>query len=229
MSLYLLVILASLAGPLLLSFDRKVAFYRSWKFLFPAILAVAFPFLVWDYFFTARGVWGFNEQYLEGIYLYNLPLEECLFFVVVPFCCVFIYEVFRCHFPRFYPVKAAHLFAFTMTLAAFIFALSHLKNWYTASACILTALFTLWIYFLKRSQWYAHFAVAFIVCQIPFLIVNGILTGGITEKPVVWYSGEHIIGFRIWTIPLEDIFYNYALLLPVVAIFEGLRRASEKQ
>ena len=63
----------------------------------------------------------------------------------------------------------------------------------------------------------------FSVVLRPFLAVNGFLTGMFTGEPVVWYDPGHIIGFRIGTIPLEDIYYNLCMLLPVVAIYEWLK------
>ena len=59
---------------------------------------------------------------------------------------------------------------------------------------------------------------------MPFLIVNGILTGAVTDEPVVWYSVDHIMGPRIYTIPVEDLFYNYAMLLPMTALYERFKR-----
>ena len=89
----------SIAGPLLLSFDKKVAYYRKWKYLFPALLFPALFFLVWDELKTRAGVWSFNDAYIIGVKLFSLPLEEVLFFFVVPFCCVFIYECIISYFP----------------------------------------------------------------------------------------------------------------------------------
>jgi lycopene cyclase domain-containing protein len=68
----------------------------------------------------------------------------------------------------------------------------------------------------------------FLVAIIPFLIVNGILTGSFTEEPVVWYNGNHIIGIRIFTIPMEDVFYNYCMLLPITAIYEWIKKRQTK-
>jgi hypothetical protein len=52
---YFLILGASLAGPLLLSFDKKVAFYKSWKFLFPAMVLPALFYIIWDCWFTSKG------------------------------------------------------------------------------------------------------------------------------------------------------------------------------
>ena len=100
----------------------------------------------------------------------------------------------------------------------------HMENWYTASACIVSAMLTIWFYFVNRAEWFSFFVFAFLVALVPFLIVNGILTGAVTPKPIVWYSEIHIMGPRIITIPMEDLFYNYAMLLPIVGIYESLKK-----
>jgi lycopene cyclase domain-containing protein len=223
MSLYFWIILGTIAGPLALSFDKKVAFYKQFLPVLIAVVCVGIPFLVWDSLFTSRGVWGFTSEYLSKIYIGNLPIEECLFFLVVPFACVFIYEVLKAYFPKFNGKKLAHYFAFTFTLSGFIFGIMNIQNWYTASACFIASFLTIKIYFIDRLPWYRNFVFMYLVALFPFLIVNGILTGAVTENPIVWYSEEHIMGIRIITIPFEDLYYNYCMLLPIVAIFEKVK------
>jgi len=72
--LYLGLNLFTLLGPLALSFDRKVAYWRTWKALFPAIAITGALFLGWDVWFTDAGVWGFNPEYLTGWYLFQLQI-----------------------------------------------------------------------------------------------------------------------------------------------------------
>ena len=84
--------------PLALSFDKKVAFYKKWEAVLVAMILVGIPFLIHDYFFTEHGIWGFEPEYLSGIYIVNLPLEEVLFFLVVPYACVFCHECIKCYF-----------------------------------------------------------------------------------------------------------------------------------
>jgi len=220
MSPYAWVIVATIIGPLALSFDKKVHFFTHFRALFPAILIVACVFLVWDEYFTIKKIWGFNGRYIIGQKLGNLPLEEVSFFLVVPFACVFVHEVLKAYFPKVHLVKFAHYFAFGFTLAGFLFGLTYMDHWYTASACIISAILTIGIYFVNRPSWYAQFVFTFLVALIPFILVNGILTGAVTDEPIVWYSEDHIMGPRIITIPVEDIFYNYCMLLPIVGLFE---------
>lgn len=52
-------------------------------------------FIIWDIVFTEKGIWGFNESYLLGYFLWDLPVEEWMFFVSIPYACVFSYFVFR--------------------------------------------------------------------------------------------------------------------------------------
>lgn len=223
MSLYLTIIILSLLGPLVLSFDKKVHFYTHWKTIFPAILIVGAIFIAWDIYFTENGIWGFNPDYLSGIYFYNLPLEECLFFFVVPYACVFIYEVIKAYFPAFQPLRFSYAFAFIFSILAITLSIIFRENWYTFSALLGAGVLNLIIYFGWTPKWYPHFVVAFIITTIPFLIVNGVLTGATTPEPIVWYSEDHIMGPRIVTIPVEDIFYNFLMLFPIVGIHEWLK------
>lgn len=224
MSLYAWIIIGTITGPFFLSFDKKVHFYSYWKALFPALLTIGTVFLIWDEYFTINEIWGFKPTYLNGIYLGHLPLEEVLFFLVVPYACVFIYEVLKAYFPTVKLEKTTKIFTFLFTFAGLIFGITHMENWYTASACIISAMLTIWFYFVNRESWFPYFVFAFLIALFPFLVVNGILTGAFTPKPIVWYSENHIMGPRIITIPMEDLFYNYAMLLPIVGIYEALKK-----
>jgi lycopene cyclase domain-containing protein len=222
MSLYGWTILLSIAGPFALSFDKKVNFIRYWKALLISILCVGIPFLIWDELFTQLEVWGFNPKYLLGIYLGHLPVEEVLFFLIVPYCCVFIHEVLAAYFPNLYMESVSKIFTYIFIATSLFLVLLNPTNLYTLSACSLSLLYTLFA-FIRRIKWFSSFVFTYLVCLIPFLIVNGVLTGSITDEPIVWYSENHIVGFRILTIPFEDLFYNYSLLFPIIWIFENLK------
>ena len=67
--------------------------YRQPRRLVRAIVPVAVVFLVWDAVAIAAGVWTYNGDYLTGIHLpFGVPLEEVLFFVVIPLCALLTYN-----------------------------------------------------------------------------------------------------------------------------------------
>jgi lycopene cyclase domain-containing protein len=67
--------------------------YRQPRRLVRAIAPVAVVFLVWDAVAIAAGVWTYNGDYLTGIHLpFGVPLEEVLFFVLIPLCALLTYN-----------------------------------------------------------------------------------------------------------------------------------------
>jgi lycopene cyclase domain-containing protein len=58
-----------------------------------AVLPVAAVFLAWDALAIAAGVWTYNPRYVTGLRLplLRVPVEELLFFLVVPVCAILTY------------------------------------------------------------------------------------------------------------------------------------------
>ena len=207
-----------------LSFDKKVAYYKSWRYLFPALFIVAVIFWIWDIWKTAAGVWGFNSQY----YLYklvNLPIEEWMFFFTFPWASIFIYECLNAYFPKntFFkrlepPLSIGLIFLF------FGIGLVYWGHAYATTTSIVAGSVLLWDFLFGVHPFRASFYRSFLVGLIPFIIVNGILTGALTHQPVVIYNPEEYMGIRLVTIPVDDFIYNFALLFGVTMLFEYFRK-----
>jgi lycopene cyclase domain-containing protein len=65
-----------------------------WKSVFLSIFISSALFITGDIIFLKLGIWGFNPRYHSGILLFGLPLEEWLFFIIIPYCCMFIHYVY---------------------------------------------------------------------------------------------------------------------------------------
>jgi lycopene cyclase domain-containing protein len=218
---YALLLVASISIPLLRSFETKVAYYRKWKALAAGIVVMMAIFIPWDIIFTRNQIWHFNHQYVTGIFLWSLPLEEWLFFVVIPFCCVFIYEVILYFLPKFYP-KASLLITIVLAVVAIAIAILFYEHIYTLVVMSLNAVLLIWQIVAKTyRRWLTHFYLMVLISLIPFFIVNGILTA----MPVVIYDNTQNLALRLGTVPVEDIFYFMAMMLMVMMVYKSLSRS----
>jgi len=130
--------------------------------------------------------------------------------------------VLKAYFPQLNLVVLGKVFAFTFIFSGLLLAITHLEQWYTLSACSIAAILLIRFAFQLKVSWLGNFAFTYLVALIPFFVVNGLLTGIATDEPVVWYNEAHFTGIRLTTIPLEDLYYNLCMLLPIIAIHEWL-------
>jgi lycopene cyclase domain-containing protein len=177
--------------------------------MLPMLLTAA-GFIIWDAIFTEQGVWWFSHDYTLPYRLLGLPLEEWLFFIVVPYACAFVAACLDAYFP----VRAKPDWKPVLILAAALLIIAALNYYraYTFWACGLCALGLIVAWLLRERARAFHpqrFLLAYGVCIVPFLVVNGLLT----SLPVVLYNDAENVGIRIYTIPAEDIFYGMLLIL----------------
>lgn len=92
---YLAVLVACLIGTSPLEFVLRTRVYRRWRRLLVAALPGFIAGLAWDRYAVHAGQWSFDSRYLTGLRPGGLPLEEVLFFVVVPICAVLTLEAVR--------------------------------------------------------------------------------------------------------------------------------------
>lgn len=216
---YLILNLACIFFPFILSFDKKIAYYKLWKPLFIGILISAAFFIIWDILFTKLGVWSFNPTYIIGIYIFNLPIEEILFFITVPYACIFIYEVVNGYTKRDV-IGCGKPYSVVISVICLVLIILFHDKTYTlvnASICLIMLLYAAFIY---KSQNLGRFFLAYFISLIPFLICNGLLTA----LPVVIYNNNENMNLRLFTIPLEDTLYGLSLMLIPILIMDYFKK-----
>jgi lycopene cyclase domain-containing protein len=219
-SLYLLINIFSVIVPFLFSFHPKLKFHKEWKYFFPAMLIASGIFIVWDAIFTNWAVWGFNERYITGIYFGELPLEEVLFFICIPYCCVFTYHCLNLFFDFKWNSKTTDIVTIILSVTLLIIGFIYNHQAYT-SVTFISLGFSLLVYqFILKAKSLSKMFSIWLILLLPFLIVNGILTGTGLEEPVVWYDNAENFSIRILTIPIEDIFYGFLLFLLTVTFMD---------
>jgi lycopene cyclase domain-containing protein len=221
--IYLVLNLFTIAFPLIRSFEPKIQYAKKWRSLLPAIFIVATFFILWDIIFTQKGIWGFNHDYLVGLYFFSLPLEEWIFFFSVPFASVFIYECVKYFLPNIHTTRSIQ--SATAILSVFLLTIGLINHHkaYTFWTFTFSSI-TLALIAFKNPAWLGTFWVAYFIHLIPFILINGILTGSYLEAPIVWYNDTQNLTLRILTIPIEDTVYALLLLVMNVSLYEFLQQ-----
>lgn len=217
--LYFLLMAFSLSYPLAQSFEKRIQFYKKWSRLFRATFFMMLLFIPWDIWFTSQEVWSFNNKYTIGLKVFGLPIEEWLFFIVIPFACVFIYEVLNYFFKAKFKKKPYIILSYFLSVLLIVLAAYFRENIYTLICFTLNACM-LCLVALQKKSWLPQFFRAYAVSLLPFILINGFLTGSFTEEPVVAYNAHEIIGIKILQIPIEDSIYSMLMLLVVIYFYE---------
>ena len=216
---YLLFNVVIIAGPLLFGSLRRFYFLDRLKQVFLSIVIIAVPYILWDALVTDSH-WMFNEQFILGIKIAGLPIEEILFFLTVPFACLFTWEMIT----RIFPDVRTNTGLFAQRIS---YILPVLGLWliltgrqYTGFVLIFLALAVSLDKILGTGLIYQRrFYLYLLIIVIFTLLFNGYLTW----RPVVLYDEAYQLGFRIFTIPIEDFGYGVSLLFLNTILYEKFK------
>jgi lycopene cyclase domain-containing protein len=174
---------------------------------------VAVIFIAWDVWFTKHGVWWFNDKYLIGSRLFGLPVEELMFFICIPFSCVFTYFCLDKFFKLDWKKGIERIFVIISILFLLCLSVYFETKIYPLVTFVTSAISLFVLYFILKVKWIGKASLIYLILMPGFLTVNGILTGTGLESPIVNYNPQEIIGIRIFTIPVEDTVYGYEMIL----------------
>lgn len=221
MSKYLLINLVIVTFPLIGSILFHKYTLKKLISFFISFFTVGVPFIIWDTIATKRGDWFFNSKYVNTIRIFDLPLEEVLFFITVPYACLFLYEGIK-FFVFDTKVKILPKIVTTSTGLIFILLGVHfIFTPYTSTVFFVTGFsFIMLSYCFNFLLENVHYYIFLILTFILFFIFNSLLTG----IPIVLYSKDAITNIRIGTIPIEDFFYNFSMLTLYLGIYEIVNR-----
>jgi len=218
---YLLFDLAMISAPLVLSWVRGPMFFaHRWTRALTALTVGGAPWVVWD-IAVADHHWWFAPEHTLGPALLGLPLEEWGFFLVVPFACLYTWEILvtgpsQPPRPELRPVGP--LLAVGLVLIGVAVGLT--TPWaYTALSlgCMGVAAgvdVALGTHLLRRPATWAYLGLVAAFT----LVFNNFLTG----RPIVLYDPTYQIDLRLITMPVEDLGFGLGLMLTVTSVYEWL-------
>jgi lycopene cyclase domain-containing protein len=98
---YLLVLAACVVVTLPLELVLHVGVYAQWRRLAGVLAPVIVLFGAWDEFAIHHRLWSYDSRYVVGVALPGtLPIEELVFFVVIPLCSILAYEAVLARKPQ---------------------------------------------------------------------------------------------------------------------------------
>lgn len=218
---YWWLMLVTIIPVALLSYDKKVHYYTHWPTLFPAIIIIGLWFIGWDAVFTAVGIWGFNPHYHQASNWLGLPAEEWTFFFAVPFASYFIHVCLKSYWPNDTLAKWDRPISLGLGGVMLLMAALNWDKSYTAITMLLTGVFLIGHYFSFSNDYRTLFYRSFVVILLPFLIIDGSLTGWFTREPIVLYHPQEYLGIRLGSAPVEDAIYGFLLILLIATLKEG--------
>lgn len=89
---YLILLAGCLLVTLPLEFVFGARVWRSPRRLLLSMLPMLVVFLAWDVLGIVRNHWWYEPRFISGLHIGPLPLEELLFFLVIPICALLSYE-----------------------------------------------------------------------------------------------------------------------------------------
>jgi lycopene cyclase domain-containing protein len=223
---YLILNIVIILFPFILSFEKRISFYKRWKALLISILSVGALFIFWDELFSGAHYWAFNDDFITGLMIMDLPIEELLFFITVPYACLFSYEVIV-YFFKDHKMQLNGWIPITIGIGLIIFGMIFYQQYYTlvvsmVTGSVLILLGTRWIELVRSSNFWIYTIVTFLL----FLIFNTLLT----SLPIVTYNSSMIMGGQdnwdggLYTIRVEDILYNFSMLTLYLIIYLWFRK-----
>lgn len=208
MSTYLLINIAIIFFPLILSFDKNLKFYKKVPYVLQSVAFISTAYIVWDVIATKRGDWAFNPEHLIGINILGLPIEEILFFFTVPYSCIFIYETVCFYIKETKLNFNGKLFLIPAILIIILGIIFYDQNYTFTVSIFVGAFFIGAILFNESLLGSRNFWITILISFLPFLIVNYFLT----SIPVVTYNDNAFSGKRFITIPYEDFLYSFSMI-----------------
>ncbi len=212
---YTLFNLAVLVPCVVISVVRKQGPLQNKKALLAGYASVSALFIIWDILAARAGHWFFSDTYTLAYRFLGLPIEEIAFFITVPFGCMLVWDALPKE--KFTMTRVQYrLLLGAIGLSGSILAVFGWENGYsrTAGLAVLLVLGVLvWAQprlVTAKRFWYFQLSTLGL-----FLICNLFLTA----LPVITYNDAAKTSWHILTIPIEDLFYNFALLNSFLLVY----------
>lgn len=216
-TLILLLVIAFI--PLLFNSQNKTRIFPHLKYFIPAIIFTSAIFIIWDNRFTQIGIWNYNPAFFSGREFFSLPWEKWLYYAVVSWVALFIYEWVKIKFSNLkidnYSVAIS---LFLLIVFGFIAFFSRDKVYTFFTFFLLSIYFGYTLFRNRFKRHLTHFYITFFILLIPFFAVSVFLV----KLPAISYNAEFTLAVQIMQVPIENLAGLFLMLFINITITEYL-------
>jgi lycopene cyclase domain-containing protein len=217
---YVLILLAIAVITMFLFVKKTIVFFTEFKYMLPAIFFSGAIFILFNHRLQETGIISFNPAFLSGKFLFNLPVEEWFFLLIISLFSFSVYILITELFPNF---ERPNLFLVisVVLLLGFGFGTWHFRQ--KLIPFFIFFLLSIYLgYTIFRNRFKMHltkFYISYAIAVIPYFLVRGLLF----SLPVIFYNKDYTTGIRIFNAPVEEFGYFFLLMLINITIFEYLK------
>lgn len=217
---YLLILLVLAAVTMFLFVKKSIVFITELKYMFPAIIFSGAVFIMLNIRFLESGIISFNTNYLAGKYLFNLPIEEWLFLLIISFFAFSVYILVAVKFDDFEKPNLFYVFSIVLLLGFGFVAWTSRQKLVPFFIFFLLVIYFGYTLFRNRFKMHlAKFYISYLIVVIPFFLIKAVLN----TLPVILYNNDYTLGIWLMNMPVEEFGNLFLLMLINITIFEYLR------
>jgi lycopene cyclase domain-containing protein len=216
-TLILLLIIAFI--PLLFGSGNRTRIFPKFKYFIPAILFTCAVFIIWDNRFTQIGIWNYNPAFFSGKEIFSLPWEKWLYYGVISWVSLFIYEWVKLKFNHLKIDNVSLAISLVLLVVFGLTAYLSREKVYPFFTFFLLSIYFGYTLFRNRFKSHlTHFYITFLILLIPFFILSVFLI----KLPAISYDSEYTFQFHLLQLPVENIVGLFLLLFINTTITEYL-------
>lgn len=204
-----IIIFLSSTLSVILSKKGKLPYLKYFLYTF---IIIGIPFVYWDYLVT-NSWWSFNQNFVLGYNLFNLPIEEIMFFFTVPWACLTLWINIEDH-------EKVSKSGLDLIIPSLIFLIGLIicltGKVYAGTTLIVFSLVSL--ISLASGFWFRK--IKFRVFLLIVVCLTFIFNTYLTARLVVIYNPHYLTGFMVGTIPIEDFIFGLGLITGFVGVYE---------
>ncbi len=218
--IYIIILALIFIVPLSLSFGKKIGFYKKWRYMIPSLIITAIAFIMWEQRFVEISIWQYNPKYIVGVFIKGVPLEQCLFFIAIPFLAFFLYETIKFFLADFEKNNIGVVTNLVLVVLFAFMAYHYNLRTYTFVTFLFLSVYLGYTTFRNQyKKHYTHFYLTFLIIILPYIIIAKTLA----SLPLIVYNNTQVSGIGFISLPIENFGFLFLLILMNMTIYEYLK------